>query len=907
MQAAREPLQPAATADRNPAPDPVDDPEAPALRALFFRLLHQVVARRAPEVAHLLDPGPGGTAAPMPADPAGPGAIPWLQAVNIWFQLQKIADENAAMRARRRAEALNGPDAVPGSLAAAFAQIGAADLAPEAVQSAIASLSIAPTMTAHPTEAKRVTVLEIHRRIYRLLVELETERWTPREVTRLHAAIRAEIDLLWLTGELRLERPSLDDEISWGLQFFRDSIFDAVPQLYENFIDARDRHSVPGGNPRPCLKFHSWIGGDRDGNPNVTAAVTRRAIAAGRNAALDMHAEGLRTAAGRLSISGRITPLPEGPKAALAALIARSGAGETLAGRNPNEPFRQAMGAMIARIDATSHGLAQGYAGPHDYIADLQAVERALAAIAAGELAERFVAPLRWRAEAFGFRTAALDLRQNSTVINAVLAEVWEVLGITTRPETREGAALIRQALLDEALPQPDFARLGPVAQDFLTLLVDMQTPGCDPEAYGPFIVSMTRNAEDVLAVHLLARYAVGGRAAGQSPAGIHVVPLFETIGDLRAAPRILGDLLETAAFRAGARERRDQVEVMLGYSDSNKDGGFLCSSWELYRAQQRITRRLAELGYRAAYFHGRGGSASRGGAPTERAIAAQPAGTIAGRLRLTEQGEVVSSKYANRGTALQHLELLTASVLTHTALSETGRRPDPEEEEAMEALSGMSQAAYDGLIRSPGFVAYFQEASPVDELSALKIGSRPARRHGASTLADLRAIPWVFAWSQNRHMLTGWYGAGSALDNFLRVRGPAAASQLRAMFDQSRLFRMVVDEVEKSLFQTDMQIAALYADLVRDADTRSATLNRIRREYDLTRRLILDLTGQSDLAARFPRLRARFERVRPQLDRSHALQVALLTKSRSGNGTGVSIPLLLSMNCIAAGLGWTG
>ncbi len=877
-----------------------EDSDAAALRRMLHDLLAEVVSQRAPEVAAWLT---AGATDPIPADDH---AIPFLQALNIRFQLSRIAEENDNMRQRRRIEAREGPDKVPGSFAAAFAGLAAQGLGIGAIDAAVAKLAVVPTMTAHPTEAKRVTILEIHRRIYRRLVELETQRWTPREREALIVAIRSEIDLLWLTGELRLERPSLTDEISWGLQFFRTSLFDAVPQLYERFIDAREEFA-PGGSAteRPCLRFNTWIGGDRDGNPNVTAAVTAAAIEAGREAALENHIEGVGRAAQRLSISCRIVALPEDTRLSLERIVQSGEPGAGFAQRNPNEVFRQALSAIGARLKASRDGAPAAYPGPHALIADLTVVETALNSIGAGDLARAWLRPVRWQVEVFGFRTASLDVRQNSTIINAVLDEIWTLQGVAARSGTEAAAAEIRHALADPELAPVDPGRLGDVARDLLALLRLMRSGLGDPEAFGPFIVSMARSAEDILAVHLLARYAAGSCAG--APA-LSVVPLFETIADLRAAPGIIENLLENNTFRAVLREKRGLVEIMLGYSDSGKDGGFLCSTWELHRAQRRITATLAAHAFRPAFFHGRGGSASRGGAPTGRAIAAQPAGTVGGVLKLTEQGEVVSAKYANRGTALYNMELLTAATLTHTAQPDRSRESGhPEQDEALGALSGMSQAVWSRLVESPGFVRYFEEASPVGELSSLKLGSRPARRHGAKTLADLRAIPWVFAWSQNRHMLTGWYGFGSAINSFLLVRGAAGAALLAQMFAGNPLFRMVIDEVEKSLFQSDMEIAAAYAGLVTDGDIATAIFGRIREEYQQTVTALLELTGQAQLAERFPKFREGFDRNRVALDQLNHLQIALLREARQTGRPSVSVPLLQSMNCIAAGLGWTG
>lgn len=889
------PRQSPPSADPEPADPLAEDPHA-----ILIALLSSVVTARAPAVARWLE---GGASDPIPS---GSAAVPFLQALNIYFHLLRIAEENSAMRSRRRTEAEDGPGAVPGSFAMAFERLAAAHLPRKDIDAALARLSVAPTLTAHPTEAKRVTILEIHRRIYRRLVELETQRWTPRERARLIDEVRNEIDLLWLTGELRLERPSLDDEIAWGLQFFHDAIYDAVPQLFDQFTDARALAlpEAEGEDARPCVAFHSWIGGDRDGNPNVTAEVTARAVAAGRQGALACHLDGVRTAAQRLSISARIATIPPATVERLAAIAAGDA---SLARRNPGEVFRQALSAIAAKLQAGIDGKG-GYGAPYQLIRDLATVEQSLNDCGAGRLARQYLRPLRLRAEVFGFRSYALDIRQNSNAINAALAEIWG-------PDAPKAGSPDWAARLEAELaasPDPvDDGALSPLSGDLIRLLRLMQMPvaGRDEQAFGPFIVSMTRSAADLLAVHALARRALAGTGvAAELALPLNVVPLFETIADLRAGPDILAAYVASGPARAALRERKGLVEVMLGYSDSNKDGGFVCSTWELDKAQRRIVARMAALGLGVSFFHGRGGSASRGGAPTERAIAAQPPGTIDGRLRLTEQGEVVSARYANRGTAQAHLELLASSVLLHLAAGDEADPSRPDHDEALEALSGMSQAAYAALVATPGFVTYFQQASPVEELSALRIGSRPARRTGATTLEDLRAIPWVFAWSQNRHLLSGWYGFGSAVASFLQVRGAEGADLLREMYEKSKLLRLIVDEVEKALFQVDLTIAARYASLVEDADIRERVQAKLRTEHTLARTAILSITGETALAERFPMFRERFDTVRPHLDRINGLQVDLLRSLRSGPRTEAAmVPLLQSMNCIAAGLGWTG
>ncbi|MCA1852106.1 MAG: phosphoenolpyruvate carboxylase, partial [Beggiatoa sp.] len=402
--------------------------------------------------------------------------------------------------------------------------------------------------------------------------------------------------------------------------------------------------------------------------------------------------------------------------------------------------------------------------------------------------------------------------------------------------------------------------------------------------------------------------------AQGVEACTLPIVPLFETIEDLRRAPGIMRELLATAVVRRSVREQGGVQEVMIGYSDSNKDGGFFTSNWELHLCQARLTRVGEEAGLPIAFFHGRGGSVSRGGVPTGRAIAAQPAGSVRGRCRITEQGEVVSAKYANRGTARYHLELFASSVLEHSLKSttEAALAPDPEVDEAMEALSGAAYAAYRRLADHPGLLEYYQAASPVEELALLNIGSRPARRFGAESLGDLRAIPWVFAWTQNRHMVPGWYGVGSGIARFIEVRGEAGDRLLKRLFERSRLFRLIIDEVEKCLAQVDLAIAREYSLLVPSASVRDEVYGMVAEEYRRTVERVLALSGATGLCTRFPRFQRRLARRLTIIDQVGQEQVRLIRRFRATEAPAEAqqrglVPLLLSINCIAAGLGWTG
>ena len=890
------------------------------VRGLLLAQLCAVVKRRDPDLVRVVE----GNLSASEVDATL--RVDALQAIAGWFQLLGIANEYNAVSSRRAIERAGSADAVVGTFSNVIGEIAASGHGGEEVRRVLSGLRVGPTMTAHPTETKRVTVLEIHRRIYRTLTEAHQQRWSPRERDELIARLQAEIELLWLTGELRLEKPTVDQEIAWGLHFFKEILFETTPMLGDVLSAAMLRHFPENGSPvSPNLRFSTWIGGDRDGNPFVTAEVTREALDAYRLAAFDSYAGPLRQLLIELSVSATVCAIPETFREALSNVIALSGRHEELVTRNPNEPFRQFVGAQLDRLaalkaDARGEATAAPYRSADEFRAELETLHQALTQVGAWSSAERLVRPLIWQIATFGFHTASLDIRQNATVVNRVLAEILNA-GADESARIACGTAAWSQRLRDilrdeEERPGLDPSALSDEARDCLALFEVIRTArGRDSRSVGAFILSMTQSTDDILAVHVLARW--GGLVAGSQPGAatvLAIVPLFETIDDLRAAPQILDELVQVPAVRRSLHEFGDRQEIMLGYSDSNKDGGFFTSNWELSKAQRMLSRIGAKRRIKVSFFHGRGGSVSRGGAPTGRAIAAQPPETVDGILRVTEQGEVVSSKFANRGTALHNLEILAASVLSHTVRSrhETELKDNAEFHEALEALSGLSQVAYLDLVRSPGFIDYFTQSSPVEELSRLNIGSRPARRFGGSPrdLSELRAIPWVFAWSQNRHLVTGWYGMGSALGAFTRVRGDSGVDLLRKMFQSSRLFRLIVDETEKMHYQCDMAIARQYADLVGDAGTRSTIFDKIAAEYEATGAMLLAVTGTADLSERFPVHKRQIDRVAPQLKGVHALQVDLLRQVRRENGDGdprTLDALLLSIHCISAGLGWTG
>ena len=887
---------------------------------LLFNQLVDVIRVHQPEIEPALR-----------GEPVQAGASPVLlartiQAQGIWFQLLSIAEQNAAMRQRRQSEVELGHDRLRGTFAQVVAWAAEQGIAVEELRGVVSSLRVRPVITAHPTEAKRVTVLEKHRRIYRRLVDLEAPRWTPRERANLIGQLRTEIELLWLTGELRLAKPTVAQERAWGLYFVTENLFDVAPELLDK-LDRALRHAYPDARFEvpPFFQLGSWIGGDRDGNPFVTNEVTRQTLQENRLVSLRRYRRRLADLLHVLSVTERAAPIPEEFRTALSRQLERSGDAERIRARNPGEVFRQYGACMLQRLDVAL-ACAEGTTGPgesgyqtaDELILDLRVLEAGLAAVRCMGAAEHLVRPVRREVETFRFSTFRLDIRENSLRLNQALAALWRAgtgaePPASTSPQWRAWLqAELSRPLSSErtpsALPPEEAETAG------MFRVIREMREHVDREAIGGFVLSMTHDANDVLGAYVLAKQArLFADAAGLESCTLAVVPLFESIEDLRRAPDIVRDLLQVPVVRRSVRAQGGVFEVMIGYSDSNKDGGFLTSNWELAKAQGKLTRLGHECGVPVAFFHGRGGSVSRGGAPTGRAIAAQPAGSIGGRLRITEQGEVVSFKYANRGTAAYQAELLAASVLEHSLKSARERAlvPTAEFDEAMEALSGAAHAAYRRLVEHPDLVTYFQEASPLEEIGLLNIGSRPTRRFGARTLADLRAIPWVFAWTQNRHFVPGWYGVGSGVATFLEVRGARGEALLKRMFADFRLFRLIIDEVEKTLAYVDLGLAREYAGLVQEAGARENVLSLFEEEYHRTVEAVRRVTESGDLADRFPRFRERLGRRLPTLNQVNRQQIELLRRYRAAAGDTMQesylAPLLLSINCIAAGFGTTG
>ncbi len=836
----------------------------------------------------------------------------YLKAMQIWTQLMRVADENIMVRTRRKIETDKGNVALKGSFAKVFNQLSQKGVEEDQIFSASQELVVSPTITAHPTESKRETIIDIHRRIYRCIVELESHRWTPREREGHIRALYDEIDLLWLSGDLRLEKPTISEETGWAMRFFKNAIFDAVPEMQERFQTAAQLVFGQSDGGQIPIRFCSWVGGDRDGNPNVNTDATREALATYKEAAVNNLIETVDRALVGVSLSTHQNEFAQQDLTDLATIFMRSGGCKDIIKHNNGEPFRKALSGMKFRLRAILEPIEsiKAYQSCDEMARDLSVIKRVLDQLAPNITAQ-FIVPIEIALESFGFRTVTLDIRQNSQVINGALIDIWKAMEKDVEgPDDPSWSEMLRSELkLATEIDYKSLPLQKLTAETMaLFVLIKEQKESIDPLSVGPFILSMTQSIDDLMAVLVLARYAgIKDGLEGSELVPLSVVPLFETIDDLAAAPNIIKKYLNDPIVRRSVTELGGVQEIMLGYSDSNKDGGFLTSTWEVNKAQSKIDKAIKSCGFEASFFHGRGGSVSRGGAPTGQAVAAQPADAIRNRFRTTEQGEVVSNKYANRGTAVHQLELLSSSVLYHNLYSnqEPELAHNSELNEAMEALSGVAHAKYNSLLTMKGFVQYFEEASPVRELGALNIGSRPLSRFGATTIADLRAIPWVFAWSQNRHMITGWYGFGSAIDAFRAYRSLQGEKMLRTLNSESRIFQLIVSEVNKSASLANLNIAEEYAELVQDKDVRDAIFGEISKEYARTQEALDWCLGKNRNRTAHHKNQATHV---DMMESTHRLQINLIKEQRNKKtSTDVDPNLLRSINCIATGLGWTG
>lgn len=851
------------------------------------------------------------------------------RAFTTYFDLVNVAEENHRVRVLRQRERQSHPQPLPESIAAAIARLWEQNVDEMTLAGLLGRLHVEPVFTAHPTEAKRRTVLSKLRRIADMLYEREVHDLLPSEAAEMEERLLAEVTTLWLTERTRTRKPQVTDEVRTGLHFFDTVIWDVVPQVYEAMASALARYYPRLEPPARFLTFGSWIGGDRDGNPNVTTAVTAETLRLHRGLAVEHHRRVAQRLARSLSISDRLAPVSEGLARSLAE-HRTSPHLDYLQERYPHEPYRlraamlaadlaeTSAGDMVARLqgkrDAPVPPLrdGEGVTEPLDLMtASLRASGTASAAAAGLE-------SFRVQARVFGLHTARLDLRQYSEVHDEVLAEVLRWLG--EHDDYQGLGAEARAELVTRLLQAPpaDVDSLGELSaqsRELWSLFKTLNRAATlyGPNLIGPYIISMTRSAADVLAVLLLARWAGLNLQDGSARELLEIVPLFETRDDLAGATATMRALFTHPAYHEHLERLERQQTIMIGYSDSNKDAGYLAARWELYQAQERLAEVCAEHDIVLTLFHGRGGTIARGGGPAHEAIIAQPPRSLGGRIRLTEQGEVIDERYGHPAIARRHLEQMIHAVLVASAPGyEEVHSPLPAWRETMDELATLSHRAYRAFIyETPALLRYWQQATPLREISLLHIGSRPARRESDDIFASLRAIPWGFSWMQSRHVLPGWYGVGEALEAY--VMGEGELSRLQEMYREWTFFRDVVDNAQVALGKADMGIARLYAGLVEDTALRDEVYSHVVSAFERTRRWILEVSEQRALLDNQPTLQRAIRFRDPYVDPLNFIQVALLRRLRALDDPEgpEAAPLLnaifLTINGIAAGLKNTG
>ncbi|BBY66610.1 phosphoenolpyruvate carboxylase [Mycolicibacterium helvum] len=851
-------------------------------------------------------------------------AIPVIRAFSHFALLANVAED--IHRERRRAvHVAAGEPPQNSTLAATYEKLDAAQLQPETVTDALRGALVSPVITAHPTETRRRTVFDTQHRITQLMrVRLrgqdETDDGQPVETE-----LRRQILTLWQTALIRLSRLKIQDEIEVGLRYYPAAFFEVIPKVNAEVRDAlRARWPDTELLAAPILRPGSWIGGDRDGNPNVTAEVVRLATGSAAYTALGHYFAELTHLEQELSMSARLVKTTDD----LVAL-----AEQCNEPARTDEPYRRALRVVHARLTATGqdildrtpqHTLDLGmppYATPAELRADLDVIDASLRANGSALLADDRLARLRDAVEVFGFHLSSLDMRQNSEVHEEVIAELLSWAGVhadypsLSEPERVEllaGELATRRPLVRDDSELSELARKELDIVFAAARAVNVFGPAAVPN----YIISMCQSVSDMLEAAILLKEAglldVSGAtvdvAAGAAPevyAPVGIVPLFETIDDLQRGSAILESVLDLPLYRAMVHARGESQEVMLGYSDSNKDGGYLAANWALYRAELDLVESARKTGIRLRLFHGRGGTVGRGGGPSYDAILAQPPGAVKGSLRLTEQGEIIAAKYAEPRIAHRNLETLLAATLESTLLDTEGLGDLAQSAyDVLDDLAARAQRAYAELVHeTPGFVEYFKASTPVSEIGSLNIGSRPTSRKPTTSIADLRAIPWVLAWSQSRVMLPGWYGTGSAFEEWI-AEGDGRLEVLQDLYVKWPFFATVLSNMAQVLAKSDLGLAARYSELVEDEELRHRVFDKIVAEHERTIRMHELITGHDDLLADNPALaRSVFNRF-PYLEPLNHLQVELLRRYRSGDEDElVQRGILLTMSGLASAL----
>lgn len=837
-----------------------------------------------------------------------------VRAFSYFLQLANIAEDVHHSR-RRRAHDLAGSPPREGSLVHALKAVSSTGVGGEAVADFFANALLVPVLTAHPTEVQRQSLMRNHREIAQLLEQRDRCNLTPEERVENTAGLSRAILTLWASRMLRPVRLRVEDEVKNGIRYFEETFFSELPRLYRQTSQLLAEHfPEQSWKLPPFFRVGSWIGGDRDGNPNVNADVLREAMRLQASAVFEYYRKQLRLLVDELPLSELLIATTPALKALAAQSVDHSP-------QRADEPYRLALSLVRARLEATaqrlglevshrSRDLVRAYTSAEELVADLEIMVTSLALDGKSLLAEGRLLQLHQAAQIFGFHLAPIDLRQSSDVHARTVGELLSVAGRC--PHYAELPESDRLALLCEevASPRPLYSPYLSYSEETvgemeIFFAVRRLRKQLGPAALPNCIISKTDGPSDLLEVALLLKEA-GLLQPGPSPTLLlNIIPLFETIEDLRKSASTLDTLLHLPLYRALLSSRGNEQEVMLGYSDSNKDGGFLTSGWELYKAEIALGRVCAQHGVRLRLFHGRGGSVGRGGGPSYHAILAQPVGAVQGQLRLTEQGEVISTKYGNRDTGRRNLEVLLAATL-EASLTDHENRVEPVESfyPVMEQLSGTAFECYRALVyETPGFTTYFWQSTVISEIASLNIGSRPASRTASERIEDLRAIPWVFSWAQCRLMLPGWYGFGSAVEAFLHSN-PDGMATLRRMVVAWPFFKTLLSNMDMVLSKSELAIASRYAELAVDEGLRSRIFARIQTEWLLTRTLLLAILEQEDFLGENPALAQSLRLRAPYMDPLNHLQVELLKRHRAGEiDERMARSIHITINGIASGL----
>ncbi len=855
------------------------------------------------------------------------------QLYSIGFQLLNMVEERVSAAIRREREKELGATSIRGLWARSLQEMIDLGLDEDAILEVLNDVHVEPVLTAHPTEAKRSTVRERHRAIYDEMTRLEHPKYTERERRNIKAKITAALETLWLTGEIHMSRPELKQELRNALYYLRDIYPEVLDRLNVHFVEAwKDAgfsvKKLRKSGKQPRVTFGTWIGGDRDGHPLVTPEVTFNTLAELRLQAINLLRKELKALACHLTISKQFQEIPEVLTSRIEELareLSSQRKANELLDKNREEPWRQFVYLIYARLDDTRNDLG-GYVMPEELDADLNLLEKTLLETGCTHVVRVYVDTLRLKLKVFGFHLATIDIRQNSEYHDKAVSQILAAAGVedgenfaTWSEEKR--CAFLNQELLSTRPFLHDTVSVGAEADSVLDSyrVIADQMHNYGMGGIGALIVSMTRSVSDLLVVYLLEREAgllVQTENGLASP--LEVVPLYETKDDLSRSQELLAGFLDHPVTQSSYKLRFPVTapiqQVMLGYSDSNKDCGILTAQWALYRAEKAMVETAKERGIRLNYFHGRGGTISRGAGPTQWFMAALPHGSLSGHFRMTEQGETIAQKYANISNATYNIELLVASAASTAAQHKYGSKIEDPCMKFVPGLSTSSEEAYQALLHTEGFIPFYREATPIDALENSRIGSRPSRRTGKKgfSLSDLRAIPWVFSWTQARFYLPGWFGVGTALQD-LKDNDAAGYAELKEGLMTSVFMRYVLTNVETNLASANREQMIAYANLCTDDALKNRFMDIILGEFDRTTSLLAELLN-GDFCSRRPRMCKTLEIRDEPLLILHQQQIELLREWRGHKATGDDAAaeamfhkLLLSINAISSGLRTTG